>query len=252
RAKRAHLAADRLDNVAAAIEGWKRVLDLRGEDPEALRAIAHLYDAQSQWSELTDVLERHFDIDDPDDHRIHVPTTTLRLFDEQLNRDDEALETYQRVLDIDYSNAVALRAIASIWRRRKNVDELVAALNNLVESGAAQFEAAELVESYRELAKLYQDQLNQPFEATDSFRKLLDVGPGDLEALERLEGLYRSDEAWADIVDVKMQRAAVLSEPEEQVREYLEVTDMWRAQLHEYDKSAPAYERILQIEPLHN
>lgn len=252
RAKRAHLAADRLDNVAAAIEGWKRVLDLRGEDPEALRALAHLYEAQSQWSELTDVLERHFDIADSDDDRIHVLTTRARLFDEQLNRDDEALETYQRVLDIDYSNAVALRAIASIWRRRKNVDELVAALNNLVESGAAQFEAAELVESYRELAKLYQDQLNQPFEATDSFRKLLDVGPGDLEALERLEGLYRADEAWADIVDVKMQRAAVLSEPEEQVREYLEVTDMWRAQLHEYDKSVPAYERILQIEPLHD
>src|SRR5690606_35549225 len=92
RAKRAHLAADRLDNVAAAIEGWKRVLDLRGEDPEALRALTHLYEAQSQWSELTDVLERHFDIADSDDDRIHVLTTRARLFDEQLNSDDEALE----------------------------------------------------------------------------------------------------------------------------------------------------------------
>lgn len=251
RAKRAHLAADRLGNVSAAVEGWKRVLDLRGEDPEALRALAHLYEAQSQWSELTDVLERHFDIADSDDDRIHVLTTRARLFDEQLNRDDEALETYRRVLDIDYSNAVALRAIASIWRRRKNIDELVAALNNLVESGAAQFESSELVESFRELAKLYQDQLNQPFEATDSFRKLLDVGPGDLEALERLEGLYRADEAWAEIVDVKMQRALVLPEPADQVREYLEITDMWRAQLHEYDKSVAAYDCILHIEPLH-
>lgn len=251
RAKRAHLAADRLGNVAAAIEGWKRVLDLRGEDPEALRALAHLYEAERQWSELTDVLERHFDIAETDDDRIHVLTTRARLFDEQLNRDEEALETYRRVLDIEYSNPVALRAIVNIWRRRKNADELVSALNNLVEAGATQFEAADLAEYYRELAKLYLDQLDQPFEGADAFRKLLDVAPGDLEALDRLEALYRAEEQWADIVDVKMQRAAALPDAAEQVREYLEVTDMWRAQLHEYDKSISAYERILAIEPLH-
>ena len=36
RAKLARLASERLGKVDEAIEGWKRVLDLRGEDPEAL------------------------------------------------------------------------------------------------------------------------------------------------------------------------------------------------------------------------
>ena len=35
-----------------AIETWKRVLDLRGEDPEALSALANLYEQQQQWPEL--------------------------------------------------------------------------------------------------------------------------------------------------------------------------------------------------------
>lgn len=252
RAKRAHLAADHLGKIDESIEGWKRVLDLRGEDPEALRALAFLYEKQQQWSELTDVLERHFDIADTDEDRVHVLTMRARLFDEQLNRDEEALETYQRVLDIDYSNATALRAIASIWRRRKSVDELVNALVNLVEQGASQFGADELVASFRELAKLYQDELDQPFEAIDSWRKLLDVGPGDFEALDRLEGLYSANEEWVDIVDVKMQRAAALPEPEEQVREYLEVTDIWKSHLREYDKAVEAYDKVLDIDPLHD
>ena len=67
RAKMAHLASERLNDVDGAIEGWKRVLDLRGEDPEALRALAHLYEALGRWSELTDVLERHYDIADSDE-----------------------------------------------------------------------------------------------------------------------------------------------------------------------------------------
>lgn len=251
RAKRAHLAADHLNKVAEAIEGWKRVLDLRGEDPEALRALAFLYESQEQWSELTDVLERHFDIADTDADRVHVLTMRARLFDEQLNRDDEALETYQRVLDIDFSNATALRKIASIWRRKKNDEQLVQALVNLVEQGSSTFAAEELVASYRELAKLYQDTLDQSFDAVDAWRRLLEVGPGDFEALDRLEGLYTPEEQWAEIVDVKMQRAKALSSPEEKVREYLEVTDLWKSQLREYDKSVDAYDSILAIEPLH-
>lgn len=251
RAKRAHLASSHLGNVEGAIDAWKRVLELRGEDPEALRELAHLYEQQQKWSELTDVLERHFDIADSDEDRVHVLLMRAKLFDEQLKRDDEALETYQRVLDVDSSNPTALRAIANIWRRRKDTQELVMALTNLVEQGAAQFDASELVEAFRELAKLYQDELDQGFDATETWRKLLIVGPGDFEALDRLEALYQGDEQWADIIDVKMQRAKALSEPEEKVREYLEVTDLWKTKLREYDNAVPAFEQILEVEPLH-
>ena len=51
--------------------GWKRVLDLRGEDPEALVALADLYEQESQWAELSDVLERHFDIAEEDEERVN-------------------------------------------------------------------------------------------------------------------------------------------------------------------------------------
>ena len=251
RAKRAHLAADRLANVDAAIEGWKRVLDLRGEDPEALRALAFLYEKQSRFSELTDVLERHFDIADSDEDRVHVLTMRARLFDEQLNRPDEALETYQRVLDIDYSNVTALRAIASVWRRRKSAEDLVRALHALVDSAASQLEGNELVETYREMAKLYQASLEQPFDAADAWRHLLEVSPGDFEALDSLEVIYRADERIEDVVGVKMQRAAALVAPEEQVRELLEVTELWRSPLGEYAKSTEAYQKILDVDPVH-
>ncbi|MCH2108989.1 MAG: tetratricopeptide repeat protein [Polyangiaceae bacterium] len=250
RAKRAHLAAERLEDVDAALEGWKRVLELRGEDPEALRALSVLYEAQERWSELTDVLERHYDIAETDEDRVHVLTSRARLFDEQLNRDDDALEQYQRVLDIDYSNATALKAIATIWRRRKNHEELVSALHQLVEQGSESFSANELAEAYRELATIYEAQ-DQAFEAVDAWRRLLDHHSGDFEAFDHLQSLYQKEEQWVEIVDVKMQRAAALVEKEEQIREYLEVADLWKSTIREYDKSVPAFDAILRLEPLH-
>ncbi|HYP87363.1 MAG TPA: tetratricopeptide repeat protein, partial [Polyangiaceae bacterium] len=83
RAKIAHLAADRLGNVEGAIEGWKRVLDLRGEDPEALGALAGLYEQQGKWAELADVLDRHFDIAEGDDDRVFALTKRAKLFAER-------------------------------------------------------------------------------------------------------------------------------------------------------------------------
>src|SRR5690606_13552034 len=117
-------------------EGWKRVLDLRGEDPEALGALADLYQRQGKWAELTDVLERHFDIADSDEDRVNILTRRARLFSEQLNRDDEALETWHRVLDIDFSNIAALRAIAQVWRSRENSQEVVTALHATIDRAA--------------------------------------------------------------------------------------------------------------------
>jgi len=251
RAKMAHLAADRLGNKEAAVEGWKRVLDLRGEDPEALRALAGLYEDQGRWAELTDVLERHFDIAESDEDRVAVLVRRARLFAEQLHRDDEALDTWQRVLDIDFSNVTALRAVANVWRTRKDPQELVAALHATIDRAAALLEPSELKEVYRELGQTYGSVLEQPFEAAEAWRHLLDVDGTDFEAMAELEKIYRNDARWPEVVGVKMQRAEALAEPSEKIRELLEVGEIWKKEVNDYDQATPAFEKILGVDPTH-
>ncbi|MEZ4226752.1 MAG: tetratricopeptide repeat protein [Polyangiaceae bacterium] len=251
RAKMARLAADRLGKAEEAVEGWKRVLDLRGEDPEALWALAGLYEARGEWAELTDVLERHFDIADSDEERVNILTRRARLFKEQLGRDDEALETWQRVLDIDFSNVAALRAVAQIWRERNDPQELVSALHATIDRAAALLDPVEVVAIYRELGKTYGQVLEQPFDAAEAWRHLLDVDPGDFEAMDELEKNYRAEERFPEVVGVKMQRAEALQEPEEKIRELLEVTEIWKREVNDYDQATPAFERVLEIEPTH-
>ena len=252
RAKMAGLSADRLGNVDGAIDGWKRVLDLRGEDPEALFALAGLYDRQQRWAELADVLERHFDIAESDEDRVIILTRRARLFSEQLNRDDEALETWQRVLDIDFSNVGALRAIAQIWRTRHDPQELVSALHATIDRAAALLEPQELVAVYRELGKTYGGVLGQPFEAADAWRHLLEVDPADFEAMAEVEKIYRADERWEEVIGVKMQRADALGDPGERIRELLEVTEIWKRDVSDYDRATSAFEKILQVDPTHD
>ncbi len=251
RAKIAHLAAERLNDPTRAIETWKTVLDLRGEDPEALAGLANLYESQGLWRELVEVLEREFEIAASDDDRVNILTRRARIFTDKLERDEMALEDYNRVLDIDFANVGALRAIAAIRRRGPDPVELVNALHQIVDRGAAMLDADELKETFRELGKTYGEKLQQPFDAADAWRKLLEVGP-DFEAMNALEAIYRSEEKWTDVIDVKMQRAAALEDVAEKIEEYRQVAALWRDTVQEPDSATPAYQKILEAEGTHD
>jgi len=251
RAKLAHLAAERLHDASRAIDTWKIVLDLRGEDPEALTALANLYEQQQAWRELVDILERQFDIAASDDDRVNILTRRARTFEGRLQRDDLALEDWNRVLDIDYANLAGLRAIAAIRRRQGDAQELVTALHQMVDRAASMFDGEELKEIYRELGKVYGEQLSQPYDAADAWRKLLEVGP-DFEAMDALEAIYRNQEQWTDVIDVKMQRAAALEDSALKIQEYRQVAELWRETVQDPDKATTAWQKVLEVDPAHD
>ncbi len=249
RAKLAHLAFDRLGDVDRAIETWKRVLDLRGEDPEALGALANLYESQQHWAELCDILERQYDIADADETRVASRLRRARVFLERLNRDESALEDFMRVLDIDYANVEALREIANIWRNRRDPNELVNALQAMVDRAAAVLEGTELKAIFRELGITYGTVLGQPIDAAEAWTKLLEVDPGDFEALDALEAIYRSEERWQYVIEVKMRRSDAIADASERVQELFEVTEIWERSVNDSDGGTAAFEKILTIEP---
>jgi tetratricopeptide (TPR) repeat protein len=249
RGKLARLASERLGQPERAIETWRAVLDLRGEDPEALHALADLYEALNQWAKLVDVLEREYDIAASDDDRVAVLTRRARVTSEKLGRDDAALDDYNRVLDIDYANLGALRAIVEIRRAQGDPNELVGALHQLVDRAATLLETPALIEVYRELGKTYGEALQQPFDAAESWRKLLEAS-ADFEAMDALEAIYQSEEQWKSVIDVRMQRAAALENPADRIAQLRSAAGIWRDRVSDSDGARDAYEKILEIDPL--
>ncbi len=252
RAKLATVLAEKLGDMPRAIATWKEVLDLRGDDPEALHGLANLHERLGEWGELTDVLGRHFDIASEDSERVAVLLRRARLFEGQLQRDDSALEDYHRVLDIEYDNVDALYAVADIWRRRNDPEQIVQALHESVGRAGDKLEPQQKVDIFRELGTQYETVLGRPYEAVDAWRQLLAVDPRDFSAMQHLEGLLRAEERWEEVIEVKMGRARALPDAGEQIREYLEIAALWEQRVGVADKGTPAHEAILAIDPTHD
>ena len=246
-AKMAALAANRLSDSARAIGLWNKVSEQRGEDEEALLALTGLYEARGEWEELTQTLARLADVMPTDDERVLLLSRRATVLTDKLGRDADALADWQRALDLEPRNVAALRASADIRRREGNVTELVAALHAFTDRAEGLVEIEEIRAAFRELGKAYGDQLEQPLDAADAWRKLLESGP-DFEAFDALERIYRASEQPVDVVEIKMARAAALTEPAAKVAEYIAVADIWTNELEEPDQSTSAWQHVLEVE----
>ncbi|MBI5482641.1 MAG: tetratricopeptide repeat protein, partial [Deltaproteobacteria bacterium] len=131
----AKIASDTLADRDRAVDLWNRVIDLRGEDPTALWELGGLFEAGELFRELTDVLERCVRIIPTPSDQIPVLKRLGVIYREKLERDRNALESWQKVLEIDPGDLEALRAITAIHRAGQAWEDLVETLHRILEIG---------------------------------------------------------------------------------------------------------------------
>ena len=136
-ARMAKIAQDGLADREKAVDLWGRVIDLRGEDPIALGELANLHERAEQWRELVDVLERTVRITHEPQEQIPLYQRLGRIWGEKLHRERNSLEAWQKVLEIDPTDILALRALAAIYKQTQAWEELVETLHKLIDIGSA-------------------------------------------------------------------------------------------------------------------
>ena len=250
-ARMAKLSSNRLRDSEKAIGLWQRVLDLRGEDPEALNALGDIYASQGNWRDLVDVLEREAAVAEDDTFRIQVYSDLARVWYEKLGRERNAIENWERVLDIDPGNAYALFSIAEIQRAGGQSRERADTLQRIIDVGAATLEDADLVTVYMQLGHIYGNELQQPSDAVDAYNNVLTIDPAFFEALDSLELIHREQGEWEEAIGVMEQRAQALVDPQDQVRQLIAVTEVWEAEVGNKDGAAGAFGRILEVDRMH-
>ena len=236
---------------AGPVDLWNRVLDLRGEDPTALWALGDLYEAAEQWRELVDVLERQVA------HHQRAAATRSRcykrlgrIWGEKLERERNALEAWQKVLEIDPATSRrcrpsptstahpgvggAGRDAAPAHRDRRH--------HRLDDDGAARAGTRSSA-SCRARSCCARRRPSTPGARCSSSTRATSA------ALGALEGLFTQEARWEECVEVLERKAQVLEKPDGQDRRaapgrgHLAGQDRRRR-----PRPRGVYERILQLD----
>jgi tetratricopeptide (TPR) repeat protein len=245
----ARLQQDALGDEEKATDLWGRVIDLRGEDPIALEAQGDLHERRQEWRELVDVLERTVRITQDPHSRIALHKRLGPIWSERLNRERNALEAWEKVLEIDPSDLEALRAISELHKRTQAWPEYGQALRNLIDAGVTRMHDDEVRELYAELGRLESDDLMRPQESIDAWRHVVQLDPGDSRALAALEKIFTSEARWEECIEILERKAALADDPAERLQVLLQAGAMWEEKVGDAQQASAVYDRVLAADP---
>lgn len=107
------------------------------------------------------------------------------LLAERLDRVDEAIEAYQKLAELSPRDLRALSALEALLARHQRWNPVLMVLERQLDAGA------DRAETYRRMARIWDAQLHNNFEAKDHWKKVLRHAADDPEAREALQRLER-------------------------------------------------------------
>jgi tetratricopeptide (TPR) repeat protein len=246
----AKLCEEQLDDAAQAVESWRSALSARPDDIDAFLALERLLTQTSRSAELVETLERHAEVVLDANEKKAITKRVAALYEGPLDQRESALRAWEAVLDLDANDVEALDALAQLHVAGSSFRDLAEILERklqLVEVPAHR-------RSLRiELARLYDEKLQEADQAIQHLRAVLDEastdGAGDKEALAFLDAIFTRDERHADLLEVLDARAG--SEASAAARDdfALRAARLTEVELSDVEGAIARYQAILAASP---
>jgi golgin subfamily B member 1 len=234
-----------------AIELWTRVLDIRGEEPQALQALAELCTRRERWEELVEIIERQVAVAQSDQDQIVLYKRLGRVWEDKLQRERNALDAWLAADRLDGQDLETLRALAKLYRSTQAWDELSQTLQRIIEVGqlSDQIGETETIELYAQLGQLEGEVLGRVDAAVEAWRRVIAIDPGDFRALAALEQLFTREGRWEEAIDVLEKRALVLDDEVQRRDTLLQAASTWEEKVEDLTRAAAVYERVRASDP---
>ena len=101
------------------------------------------------------------------------------------------------------------------------------------------------------IAGLFENNLNDPEKAAQTYREVLDVDAASLPAMRGLERLYTQKSSWPELVGVLEQELDVVTSERERIDVLMKLATIQEEQFLKADLAAARLEQVLEIDASH-
>jgi tetratricopeptide (TPR) repeat protein len=245
-------------DIDLALDALARAFRLDITDAEIRAELERIGEQYDRWEQVAQIYLGSIDAFGPIEAAITLHHDAARVR-ERLGQVALAEELYRAILSLKSDDTLAIERVEEICREQERWEDLANVLEQQTSSpGDAMPHGLERRIRLRELATLYEERLERPYEAIDSLERLLGESseeergaaepPSTEETLgvhEALARLYSRVGLWAKVVE-SLQRQAELTDDRQRARTLrLEVAAVYEKELALPDRAIEAYESIL-------
>ncbi|MFH0899561.1 MAG: hypothetical protein V2A73_02905, partial [Pseudomonadota bacterium] len=252
---------ERFGNHAQAIKPLEELLSLVPRDLETIAKLKDIYSKRRQWRALLDLLNREVSSLPREARREHL-AEMARLAAEKLGDVRAGISIWNRVLEIDGSDATALASLAALYERDKRWPALAEIYHRQRAVIPASADPKAAVAILERLGTVYAEKLDAPGQAAEVFREILSLQRGHSRAVrvlrdlyahagdyDALEELYGSLGAWDDLLEVLHGIVDRLADIAQKMAVLQRIARIAVERMGAPEKAARAHERILTLDP---
>jgi tetratricopeptide (TPR) repeat protein len=232
---------------------YRRAIDRRRPNPDALLALRSLARRRGDWVEVIRLGKlRLAALEDPE-QRCEQLLDLAHIWRDRLGNQAAALDCFEQLLELDPDNLEATREVAGRRFEDKNLAEAHQLLARLAERGSAQgLEAEELAGVQLKLAQTA-EALERLDEAGQAYERALELAPTDHEVLTQYGYFLARQERWQRAVELYaalLERHGAAMQPEE-VADLRCLMAQGHDKLGRPERAAAQYRLALEANPRH-
>ncbi len=247
-------------DVDRALEALERAFRLDITDVEVRAELERIGAEYNKWERIAEIYLGAIDEFGAIETSVTLHHDAARVR-ERLGQTDRAEELYRAILRLRSDDPVAIKRVEEICRDQQRWEDLANILEQRTGSPTEALpNGPERRARLRELAGLYEERLERPYEAIDTLERLLressdeergaaDAVPPPVEetlaAHEALTRLYSRIGLWTKVVESLQSRADLTSDKAKARALRLEVAAVYEKELALPDRAVEAYEAVL-------
>ncbi len=249
---------ERFNNVNNATKPLEQILAIDPGNADAIVELKDLYTKRRAWRPLFDVLRKEAATLSGTAQRDAL-VESARLAAEKLNSPADAIIVWREALALDAQTPGALDALEKLTEREKDWAGLAEVLERrAVESSDDETRANVLMK----LGAVYGERLEDNGKSVATWRRVLEVKPGQPKALrvlreaytaagdwDALEAMYAESNDFEGLVDVLGTAADRAEDPATKVALSFRAAGIYEQKLGQPARAFRSYERVLSVEP---
>jgi tetratricopeptide (TPR) repeat protein len=245
--QRAELLRDRLADPRAAIQAYEEAFT-RHPSPDSRSPQADLQEQEEQWEDLVQSLATLAPLISDRPQRADVFARQAGVLDQKIGRADDAIEAWEKVVELVPERREAYRALEEISERTGNRRALARTLERELEILTEEPDA--LVARALRAGEIYRSLQLRP-QACAVLERARSVVPLEGQVFSELETLYREERQSQALYELLSDRAGLVGEAGERARLHEQCAVVAGDELGDPERARTHWEAVLSEEGAH-
>ncbi len=236
--------ADKLDLPKEALRVLQSLIEINPTDSAAHARAQTILERTEDLENLVRFLEIRSRVTVNLKERIDALKTLSRLMDDRLDNPSRAIVYWEEILIHDSTDIQAMEALCRLYEKTERPVDLVNILRRRLESDEVN-SPVNRANLFRQLGEVCFDKLNRLEEATWAYEQIVEILPGDREAIETLTKLYTKLGRYRDLVSILDRQISLADDSEQRVVLAFKQGDLLEEKLGDGRAAVRVYERII-------